>query len=56
VIQPSQPGTDSAMQAMPKPVDPDQAAREAEVQRIIEERRAQMRAEAERMNSGQPQQ
>ncbi len=29
----------------------DQAAREAEVQRIIEERRAQMRAEAERMSA-----
>jgi hypothetical protein len=36
----------------PPPPNADQAAREAEVQRIIEERRAQMRAEAERMNSG----
>lgn len=45
--------------AVPMPVSnvpppaPDQAAREAEVQKIIEERRAQMRAEAERMSSGQ---
>jgi hypothetical protein len=36
----------------PPPPNADQAAREAEVQRIIEERRAQMRAEAERMSSG----
>jgi hypothetical protein len=36
----------------PPPPSADQAAREAEVQRIIEERRAQMRAEAERLNSG----
>jgi hypothetical protein len=41
---PQAPGMTSA-------ANPDQAAREAEVQRIIEERRAQMRAEAERMNS-----
>jgi Type II secretion system protein C len=44
------------MPGMPQPPPPppsaDQAAREAEVQRIIEERRAQMRAEAERMSSG----
>lgn len=36
----------------PPPPSADQAAREMEVQRIIEERRAQMRAEAERMSSG----
>lgn len=36
----------------PPPPSADQAAREAEVQRIIEERRAQMRAEAERLSSG----
>ncbi len=36
----------------PPPPSADQAAREVEVQRIIEERRAQMRAEAERMSSG----
>lgn len=38
--------------APPPPPSADQAAREAEVQRIIEERRAQMRAEAERLSSG----
>jgi hypothetical protein len=31
----------------------DPAAREAEIRRIIEERRAQMRAEAEKQNSPQ---
>jgi hypothetical protein len=48
------PNSDSKITAMapPPPPNPDQAAREAEVQRIIEERRAQMRAEAERLNSG----
>jgi hypothetical protein len=40
------------VQPPPPPPNADQAAREAEVQRIIEERRAQMRAEAERLNSG----
>jgi len=50
---PMQDGKTSAVPTPPPPPNADQAAREAEVQRIIEERRAQMRAEAERMNSGQ---
>ena len=41
-----------ALPPAPPPPSADQAAREMEVQRIIEERRAQMRAEAERMSSG----
>ncbi len=52
---PMQDGKMTAPPAPPPPPNADQAAREAEVQRIIEERRAQMRAEAERMNSGQQQ-
>ncbi len=45
--QPGQP------QASPQPLPTDEAARQAEVQRIIEQRRAQMRAEAEKMNQQQ---
>lgn len=52
-MNPNMPMQDSKMAPEPPPPTADQAAREAEVQRIIEERRAQMRAEAERMNSGQ---
>jgi len=52
-MNPNMPMQDSKMAEAPPPPNADQAAREAEVQRIIEERRAQMRAEAERMNSGQ---
>jgi general secretion pathway protein N len=37
----------------PPPLPTDEAARQAEVQRIIEQRRAQMRAEAEKMNQQQ---
>ncbi len=37
----------------PQPLPVDEAARQAEVQRIIEQRRAQMRAEAEKMNQQQ---
>lgn len=47
--QPAQPGAAPAAQALPT----DEAARQAEVQRIIEQRRAQMRAEAEKMNQQQ---
>lgn len=49
-IPPGQPG-------QPGQVSPEEAARQAEVQRIIEQRRAQMRAEAEKMSQqqGQPQ-
>jgi general secretion pathway protein N len=39
--------------ASPQPLPTDEAARQAEVQRIIEQRRAQMRAEAEKMNQQQ---
>ena len=56
-VNPNMPMQDGKMATAPAPPPPpptaDQAAREAEVQRIIEERRAQMRAEAERMNSDQ---
>ena len=56
-MNPNMQAQDGKMAAVPQPPPPppnaDQAAREAEVQRIIEERRAQMRAEAERMNSEQ---
>lgn len=37
----------------PQPLPTDEAARQAEVQRIIEQRRAQMRAEAEKMSQQQ---
>lgn len=37
----------------PQPLPMDEAARQAEVQRIIEQRRAQMRAEAEKMSQQQ---
>lgn len=47
--QPAQPGAVPTAQALPT----DEAARQAEVQRIIEQRRAQMRAEAEKMNQQQ---
>ena len=46
---PAQPGAAPTAQALPT----DEAARQAEVQRIIEQRRAQMRAEAEKMNQQQ---
>lgn len=39
--------------ASPQPLPTDEAARQAEVQRIIEQRRAQMRAEAEKMSQQQ---
>lgn len=42
-----------ATSAQPQPQPADEAARQAEVQRIIEQRRAQMRAEAEKMNQQQ---
>lgn len=51
VPPPGQPGV--AQQAQPQPMPADEAARQAEVQRIIEQRRAQMRAEAEKMNQQQ---
>ncbi len=51
VPPPGQPGVAQAAQAQPVPAD--EAARQAEVQRIIEQRRAQMRAEAEKMNQQQ---
>jgi hypothetical protein len=47
--QPAPPGTPPTAQALPT----DEAARQAEVQRIIEQRRAQMRAEAEKMSQQQ---
>lgn len=47
--QPGQPGAMPAAQALPT----DEAARQAEVQRIIEQRRAQMRAEAEKASQQQ---
>lgn len=43
---PPQPGTTMS----PQPLPANEAAQQAEVQRIIEQRRAQMRAEAEKMN------
>lgn len=47
--QPAPPGAMPTAQALPT----DEAARQAEVQRIIEQRRAQMRAEAEKMSQQQ---
>lgn len=57
--QPPQPAPVAAAQPAPAGVPPppptpaDQAAKEEEVRRIIEERRAQMRAEAAKMGGGQ---
>lgn len=48
---PGQPGVAAA--AQPQAMPTDEAARQAEVQRIIEQRRAQMRAEAEKMSQQQ---
>jgi general secretion pathway protein N len=48
---PNMPMPQPPMPPKPEVASADQAAREAEVQRIIEERRAQMRAEAERMSA-----
>jgi len=50
----AQPGQPQPPGAVPQQLPADEAARQAEVQRIIEQRRAQMRAEAEKM-SQQPQ-
>ncbi len=55
---PPQPGQamPTAQPGQPGQVSPEEAARQAEVQRIIEQRRAQMRAEAEKMSQQQGQQ
>ena len=51
IPQQTQPGV--AASPPPQPMPTDEAARQAEVQRIIEQRRAQMRAEAEKMSQQQ---
>lgn len=50
---PSQPGQPGQLGTLPQQLPTDEAAKQAEVQRIIEQRRAQMRAEAERMSAQQ---
>ena len=51
--QPGQPGQPGGASPQAQSLPTDEAARQAEVQRIIEQRRAQMRAEAEKMNQQQ---
>lgn len=51
--QAAPPGTPGQPPISPQPLPTDEAARQAEVQRIIEQRRAQMRAEAEKMSQQQ---
>lgn len=53
IPQQPQPGMAASPQPQPQPMPADEAARQAEVQRIIEQRRAQMRAEAEKMSQQQ---
>lgn len=50
---PGAPGAPGQLGTLPQNLPTDEAARQAEVQRIIEQRRAQMRAEAEKMSAQQ---
>jgi general secretion pathway protein N len=56
VPPPGQPPPQPGQPVQPGQMSPEEAARQAEVQRIIEQRRAQMRAEAEKMSQQQGQQ